>query len=390
MIDRGRLQHLVREIPRGVSLVAIALLLVACWGIVHGAGGTRTAWPHVFYVPIVLASLPFGVAGGVVTALAAAILCGPFMPLDTGTGQAQDAVNWLTRGGFFLAIGTLTGTSVWSVRRGYRTMVTEHILEDIERADEDRETRPAPSGDWFDDVARAVGGGVLYMVGQPIYSLEDGRLVTVEALARFDTTPSIPPNHWFDAAARFGLGVELEFAAVRAALEFGADLPDDVTLSVNASPALVAHPPLLDLLDAHRGLRLMVEVTEHAIVDDYPTLAASLDRVRARGVLVAVDDAGGGFASLSHIVRLRPDVIKIDRSLTQHVETDPFRRALADALCQFGHGTDTQVVVEGIESRDDLRQWQRIGADAAQGYLLGRPGSLPFALRSDAVRPRGR
>lgn len=386
----GKLLRRVRGMPRWVSVVGIVLLLAACWSIVHAAGGTRTAWPHVFYVPIVLASLPFGVAGGIAAAVAATLLCGPLMPLDVDAGQSQDLVNWLTRGGFFVAIGSISGTSMWSLRRGYRTMVTEHILEDIERAEDDRPAQQAPSGDWFDDVARAVGGGVMHMVGQPIYSLEDGRLVIVEALARFDTNPAIPPNHWFAAAARFGLGVELEFAAVRAALTLGSDLPDGVTLSVNASPALVAHPPLLDLFDDHRGLPLMIEVTEHAIVDDYPLLEASLDRVRERGVLVAVDDAGAGFASLSHIVRLRPDVIKIDIGLSQHVETDPFRRALADALCRFGNDTDTQVVVEGIESRDDLRQWQRIGADAAQGYLLARPGPLPFGTQSDVIRPRAR
>ncbi len=95
---------------------------------------------------------------------------------------------------------------------------------------------------------------------------------------------------------------------------------------------------------------------------------------------IAVDDAGAGFASLRHIVRLSPDIIKLDISLTQHIREDPVLRALAAALVQFAHQTGTELIAEGIETTADLAAWQDLGAHAAQGYLLARPAGLPMSL----------
>jgi EAL domain-containing protein (putative c-di-GMP-specific phosphodiesterase class I) len=95
---------------------------------------------------------------------------------------------------------------------------------------------------------------------------------------------------------------------------------------------------------------------------------------------VAVDDAGAGYSTLRHILDLRPDVIKLDMSLTRDIDSDPARRALAAALISFAHQTGSHIVAEGVETRGELEQLRKLGAEMAQGYLLGRPASLADAV----------
>lgn len=367
----------------GQTVVLVGLLGV-CWLLVYGAGGTQTAFPHVFYLPILLAASAFGVVGGVTVGVVAMLLCGPVMPLDVAGSEPQQLTNWLVRGGFFTAVGGLAGASTVSLRRTFEARLTRQLHRELDLAlsegadGPDIEAEAAVEGDaWELWVRRALAEQSFRPVFQPIYALDDGRLLAVEALTRFDTQPSFAPDVWFVKAGEVGLGVELELAAIKAALETSGDLPATVALSVNASPAVLADERLLALLDWHAGRRLIVEVTEHAVVDDYPQLTAALAQLRARGVELAVDDAGAGFASLRHIVRLQPEYIKLDPSLTQDLGDDPVRRPLADCLVLFAHRTDSQLIVEGIETAEDLATWRSLGAHGAQGYLLGRPGPLP-------------
>jgi EAL domain-containing protein (putative c-di-GMP-specific phosphodiesterase class I) len=245
------------------------------------------------------------------------------------------------------------------------------------------------------DVLDARRFGIVF---QPVFNLQDGRLMAVEALTRFDAgggrglASSVPPNVWFRRAGEVGLGVELEIAAIDAALRASESLPADVALSVNVSPVTLADPRLELLLDEHDPRPLVLEVTEHAIVRDYPELGRAVARLRRRGCRIAVDDAGAGFASLRHVVSLAPDFIKLDSSLTQELEHDPMRRALASSLVQFAQRTGCQLIAEGIERPDDLALWQHLGADGAQGFLLARPGPLqtwedgPVLVRAGRTR----
>ena len=384
LASRGQL---LTRLPAWAQTLVVALLLAACWLLVYGAGGTRTAFPHVFYLPIVLAALPFGVAGGLAAGVAAALLCGPLMPLDVATGESQQLVNWLIRGGFFTTVGGLAGTSTVSLRRSFQAGLSRQLQREL-----DLVTADGPIEDesgWQLRVRRVLDGGRFRVVFQPIFTLDDGRLFAVEALARFDAEPRQRPDLWFARAAQVGLGVELELAAIEAALEASTELPTQVALSFNASPRTLADGRLLRMLDRHAGRRLIAEVTEHAVVDDYRHLETCLAALRSRGVRVAVDDAGAGFASLRHIVRLQPDYIKLDPSLTQNLGDDPVRRPLADCLVQFALRTDSAILVEGIETAADLATWQDLGAHAAQGYLLGHPGPLPAAPRAEALQQAG-
>jgi EAL domain-containing protein (putative c-di-GMP-specific phosphodiesterase class I) len=218
----------------------------------------------------------------------------------------------------------------------------------------------------------------LPMQFQPVFELEGGNRVAVEALARFPGPPSQPPGMWFDRAEQLRLLVELELACVRSALDCLGELPESVRLSINVSPRTAITPELEQLI-APVGDRIIVELTEHAPVTDYAPLKESLERLRESGVLIAVDDVGAGFASLRHVVRLAPDIVKLDLTLTRDLEIDSIARALATALITFCRRIGATVVAEGIESQAVLTLLRRLGVRQGQGYYLGRPESLAGA-----------
>jgi EAL domain-containing protein (putative c-di-GMP-specific phosphodiesterase class I)/CheY-like chemotaxis protein len=218
----------------------------------------------------------------------------------------------------------------------------------------------------------------LSMVFQPICALEDHHIVGVEELARFAGPPRQGPDRWFAEAAEVGLAEELELTAVRAALVQLPDLPPTLDLSLNVSPAVAAGPGFRQLLETVPADRIVVEITEHARIDDYEELGAGLSKLRELGARVAVDDAGAGFASLRHILWLDPQFIKLDRTLIDEIATDRSRQALAAGLISFAEKTGATIVAEGIEREDQLEMLLTLGVGYGQGYFLARPAPLPL------------
>jgi len=119
--------------------------------------------------------------------------------------------------------------------------------------------------------------------------------------------------------------------------------------------------------------RVVVEVTEHAPIDDYVAVREHLDDLADLGIRLAVDDAGAGYASLRHILKLRPDVIKLDISLTRNLHEEPHQRALAAAPVAFAHEIDATIVAEGVEGPEELAALRELGVRFAQGYHFARP-----------------
>lgn len=224
----------------------------------------------------------------------------------------------------------------------------------------------------------ALGSGALSMMFQPIADLFTGDIVGVEALARFATEPYRPPNEWFADADTIGRGAELELAAVAAALDNLEQLPAHAFLAVNVSPAVVITPEFAALLADHPGERLVVELTEHTQVHDYDRLLDALDMLRRREIRIAVDDTGAGYASFQHLLRLRPDILKLDTTLTRGIDADPVRRSLAAALATFANEIQAVTIAEGIEIPGELATLQHIGIPWGQGYHLARPSRLPL------------
>ena len=215
-----------------------------------------------------------------------------------------------------------------------------------------------------------------YTAFQPIFNILEDRIVGYEALARFQSDPYRPPNDWFDDATKVGLLAELENTLRQDALGHLAALPHDAYLSLNVTPFAVLEPGFADSLRAYPLERLVLEITEHTSVEDYRMIAQALEPLRQKGVRLAVDDAGAGYASFRHILQLKPDIIKLDRSLIQQIDSSRDHRTLAIALVQFSQTVGSQVVAEGVETQAELVALKDLGVKLVQGFLLGRPQAI--------------
>jgi EAL domain-containing protein (putative c-di-GMP-specific phosphodiesterase class I) len=222
-------------------------------------------------------------------------------------------------------------------------------------------------------IATVLTEGRLRTVAQPVVELDTGRVVGVEALARFEDPPHRPPDEWFREAHAVGLGLELEALAVRRALEMLDTLPGGLTLGMNVSHELLLSGQLERLLEGRPARRLLVELTEHAAFEDYHAFRDAMAPLRERGIRLAVDDVGAGFSSLRHVVELAPDRMKLDRMFTSGIENDPARRAMAEALIVFARRTGIGLVAEGIETERELAVMRRLGVPLGQGFLIQRP-----------------
>ena len=132
--------------------------------------------------------------------------------------------------------------------------------------------------------------------------------------------------------------------------------------------------------------RIVLEITEHAIIEDYDLFTKCLAPLRKRGLRIAVDDAGAGHSSLRHIIQLSPDFVKVDISLTRNVDADLARRALISALLHYTRETSAQIVAEGIETEAELRTLKLLGVRRGQGYFLGRPSINAFTSLNEEAR----
>ena len=228
-------------------------------------------------------------------------------------------------------------------------------------------------------IERAIAAGQPAIHLQPIHRLDTGASAGAEALARFADAGIRPPNAWFADAFEVGLGVDLELAAVANALSAAAHVPADHYVSINISPETALSGRLAPMLAAAGRSNLVLEVTEHARVDDSDALRAALASLRPHA-RIAIDDVGAGYSTLRHIIALEPDMLKLDMSLTRDVDRDPARRALAGAMVSFASRIGATIVAEGIERAEERQALAELGIAHGQGYLFSRPMPLAAAL----------
>ena len=278
----------------------------------------------------------------------------------SGAGDVLDAIHRVSRDE-----GVLSGEVAAEVIR--------ELAGTLDREEAELSARQAQA----ERLRGVLEGHALRVVVQPIVELSSGWVTGVEALLRVDSIPAQGPDVWFSEAEAVGLLPELELASVELALERCRELAAGVYLGVNLNPQSVVDPRIQELLGEFEPGRLVIEVTEHAPVDDYDALNAALSSIRARGGRLAVDDAGAGYASLRHILRLAPEIIKLDISLTRGIHDDPKRRALAASLIAFAEEVGAKIVAEGIETRAELDALWTLGVRYGQGFYRARPAPMP-------------
>jgi EAL domain-containing protein (putative c-di-GMP-specific phosphodiesterase class I) len=212
---------------------------------------------------------------------------------------------------------------------------------------------------------------VLCVEYQPMFELASGRTCAFEALARLDAGPRLSPAGWVAAADAAGFGVAVESHV--AARAFGAldVFPAHVRVSVNASPEYVCSDRLRDDLRAVDATRVVIELSEQSPVSDYETLARRLDALRALGAMVALDDAGSEIYTLSRAALIRPDIIKLERSLTVAATEGGPLAPHARGVVSYGGKVDVPVIAQGIATPDELRAVKALGVLFGQGDLLG-------------------
>jgi diguanylate cyclase (GGDEF)-like protein len=248
--------------------------------------------------------------------------------------------------------------------------VSELVMRLVE-AEDDRDDHRHAFLRAVDEVEAKGGPTAVY---QPIHRLRDLAVVGYEALSRFPGD-SRSPAEWFAQATVHGAGPQLEVSAVRAAVTA---LPRiEGYLSLNISPTTVLTPEFARVISELPLDRVVLELTEHEVIEDYDSVNASLRSLRERGLRVAVDDAGAGFASMRHILAIMPDVIKLDVSLVRGIDHEFAKQALAASLVAFGAKTSATLVAEGIETAAELNCLRELDVACGQGFHLSRPEPLP-------------
>jgi diguanylate cyclase (GGDEF)-like protein/PAS domain S-box-containing protein len=260
-----------------------------------------------------------------------------------------------------------------------------HVVFDPEDDDAGRSLRTS------NELHRAIDDSQLVLHYQPLVNVDRLTVIGTEALVRWQhpTRGLLPPSEFIDLAEECGLMVDLGTWVLRAACRQGASwsevaLASDATssgatMSVNISPQQLAEPGFVDLVVSvldETGFpadRLWLEITEGALLRDPPAAIATLRLLRGLGVHLAIDDFGTGYSSLSYLKRLPVEVLKIDRSFIEHLETDSDDRAIVEAIVALGRTLGLEVVAEGIERPGQAIELATRGCHIAQGFLYGRP-----------------
>ena len=220
-------------------------------------------------------------------------------------------------------------------------------------------------------------------VFQPIVDIIRNETVGHEALTRFHN--GVAPDVRFAEAEAVGLGEQLEYATLKAALEAARALPPGGWLALNVSPGMIlGNADLVDLL-ASATSPIVLEITEHVAIADYVVFREAVKRF-GPGVRLAVDDAGAGFSSLRHILELHPAFVKLDIGLIAGLDVDGTQRALVAGMRSFAHEVGLLLIAEGVETRAELAALRALDVHLVQGYLTGRPEPIDSAAPASPVQ----
>jgi EAL domain-containing protein (putative c-di-GMP-specific phosphodiesterase class I)/CheY-like chemotaxis protein len=248
----------------------------------------------------------------------------------------------------------------------YASTAAIHLAPALTRTREASERRRA--------VLESLRPGAFEPVFQPVIDLRNSSVVGFEALTRL--TDGRPILEFLSLANDARMRAETEMTLFRAAVREAAKLAPGVWLSINLSPSvLIGHAAELARLLEAADREVVVELTEHERIEDYPAVRSAVAQL-GESAKISVDDTGSGYASLKHVVDLRPHYLKLDRGWISGLEQDETRQALIAGIVAFCEHTSTELIAEGIEREPELETLESLGVPYGQGYLLGRPAPV--------------
>ena len=230
----------------------------------------------------------------------------------------------------------------------------------------------------------ALGADGFNIVLQPIVDLATLKLIKVEALSRFPGTRT--PDLWYRDARLVSRQVELEIASIEKSLALLDRLPGNIAIGVNASPQTIASGALLEAIGKVSPERLVVELTEHDVAEDFDELAVALEALRRAGIRIAADDVGAGFSGLIALLRMQPDILKLDIELVRGIDHNLAKQALVLGMVDFAGKTGAVTIAEGVETDEEYATLRRLKVDYGQGYLFAKPMDIEGVLQWMAKR----
>ncbi|HTW97987.1 MAG TPA: bifunctional diguanylate cyclase/phosphodiesterase, partial [Acidimicrobiales bacterium] len=238
-----------------------------------------------------------------------------------------------------------------------------------------------------DELRRGIEKAELFLLYQPLYTLDEQSLRGVEALVRWQHPRRglLLPEEFVPFAEEHGLiaGIDAlvldEACRQLAAWNRTHRWPATFTMSVNVSGRELSDPTLLERVRTaiiRHGIEpaaLCLEVTETALMGEIGEIAGVLERIASLGVRIALDDFGTGYSTLTHLRRLKVDFLKIDRSFVERIGENPRDREIVAAVTALSHALGMSVVGEGIETPHQLEHLSALECDTGQGFLFAQP-----------------
>ena len=234
-----------------------------------------------------------------------------------------------------------------------------------------------------EDIVGLIEDDSMSMVYQPIvdirgWSASTSTIIGYESLARF---PHSTPPEWFNLAGSSGLGVDLEILALKAGIRGFSALGQGPFLALNLSNPTLLSPQLPVALEGIDPGRVVLELSDTARIRSYEVTRRAVERLRERGIRLAVDDVGAGEIDMWHILRLDPDIIKLDRQLVADQENVRRNDALIRGITTMARDLGIMVIAEALETDGERQRLLDLGVEFGQGYLFGKPASLQWKAR---------
>lgn len=250
-----------------------------------------------------------------------------------------------------------------------------------QRFDPGRSIERRRRGDIARQLETALVSGGIEAWFQPIWDVEDGRVMSCEALMRWPTGPDVSVETIVSVAEETGLVLELGEHMIDASCRLIASLGSEcrTTVAVNVSSIQMQRQKLLDVIvraTRRHGVepaRLVVELTESSFLGDLEDTQRIISDLKAAGISVAIDDFGTGYSSLSYLHNLDVDWVKIDKSFVLKLSEDRSSQEIVNAIVQMAHSMRLRLVAEGVSSEADYELLRRLGCERVQGYLVARP-----------------